>query len=160
MEKETYKALDGILECLKEANAEKYKSNTDTSTAEFKSVIQITFWLTANKIKFKQEDIYLMLSYLCHEENFITHEKHFVDSALYSHYAILLKGKIFIDNGGYIGQIKSENDGNIRMETLEKNQKISRRMMNWLTFFVAIGTLVAAWYYLEMLNKDVYHWWH
>ncbi len=73
-------------------------------------------------------------------------------------YTLTFDGLFFLNNGGYAGEMKRENAENIRVETLEKSQKANANRMTYLTIVIAVGTAIAAWYYLIEVGK-FYHWW-
>lgn len=69
---------------------------------------------------------------------------------------INLKGILHLKGNGYIGQFNRRHAESIRLEAVESSAKANRTFQTWLTFFVALGTLIAAWYYITELYK-FYH---
>ena len=70
-------------------------------------------------------------------------------------YFITFDCGLFHQQGGYAEQLRNQNSHDARMESLEDSAKANRQWMLWLTVLVALGTTVAASYYLlEILN----HW--
>jgi len=67
-------------------------------------------------------------------------------------YSIALEGKLFSDSGGY----KMEA---IRNSIVENSAKANKTLLTLLTFFVSVGTMIAATYYLTELYWK-YHWFH
>ena len=70
-----------------------------------------------------------------------------VDEPNFGYYSLTIEGKCFKIEDGYLGQFGRMNAENIRLANLERSTKANRCFLTWLTFFVALGTLVAAWYY-------------
>lgn len=69
-------------------------------------------------------------------------------------YRITMKGKLFIGNGGYSQQKINDSFEKHRILSLEKNQMSNDLRMFWVTVVLAIGTSIAALYYLhELLVK-------
>ncbi len=68
-------------------------------------------------------------------------------------YSISFKGKIFSKNGGYSELERTKNAENIRVGNVEKRQRAYESNMVRLTWILAIGTTVAAIYYLLEIIK-------
>ncbi len=71
-------------------------------------------------------------------------------------YKISFEGELFKEQGGYTQQKINNAYENIRLDNLEKNQKFHRKALTWLTFLVAVGTLVAGVFYLIEIGKHLY----
>lgn len=74
-------------------------------------------------------------------------------------YLITFEGEVFNEEGGYKQKYINENDENIRLETLERFQKVNAHRMTCLTIVLVVSALVAAIYYLTELYWQ-YHWFH
>lgn len=70
---------------------------------------------------------------------------------------ITFEGIMFLRRGGYSGQQIRRDAENIRVETLERNQRVNANRMIYLTIILAVGTSIAAWYYGIEICKS-YHW--
>ncbi len=73
-------------------------------------------------------------------------------------YKLSFEGKVFIQQGGYREQFKVNVAENIRLDNLEKRQKHFEWNQTLLLTLVAVGTLIAAVYYLMEIGVH-YHWW-
>ncbi len=74
-------------------------------------------------------------------------------------YSVTWEGRLFILDGGYIGEYDNRYAEKIRVDKIELSQKNFRYTQNVLLILVSVGTLVAAWYYLNEMNAHYYHWW-
>ena len=81
-------------------------------------------------------------------------------------FQISFEGDLLIKSGGYAKKYADDERENIRLTALESFQheyNVAQRKqattLNWLTFWVAVGTLIAAVYYLTELYWK-YHWFH
>jgi hypothetical protein len=68
-------------------------------------------------------------------------------------YLITFEGRIYLEQGGYTQQRIKENAENIRLNKIENNQRLHRVLITILTVVLAIGTSIAAVYYLHELSK-------
>jgi hypothetical protein len=69
----------------------------------------------------------------------------------YERWQIAFEGRVFIEQGGYTQQRANLNAEKIRMDKFDNAQKDFRRSQNMLLSLVALGTLIAAVYYLSQL---------
>ncbi|HXD92312.1 MAG TPA: hypothetical protein VNX01_03825 [Bacteroidia bacterium] len=83
----------------------------------------------------------------------------FIQDEANNSYSITWEGRLFILDGGYIGQYDNRYAEKIRVDKIELSQKNFRYTQNVLLILVSVGTLVAAWYYLNEMNAHYYHWW-
>ena len=67
------------------------------------------------------------------------------------------QGRIFILRGGYMEQDRKTNEDRQRINSLEETRKAQETTLVWLTGLIALGTLIAGWYYLTELC-EYYHW--
>jgi len=74
----------------------------------------------------------------------------------YHEYEITFDGYVKNLKDGYEGEIKDRNAENIRVGKLENRQKRYELNQTLLLTLVALGTLIAAWYYLIEIWKH-YH---
>jgi DNA-binding PadR family transcriptional regulator len=73
-------------------------------------------------------------------------------------YSATFEGRTLIDyEAGYRGRLDSQQEEKTRTDKLEKNQRANEKSMRRLTFWIVVGTLVAAAYYLNELCCS-YHW--
>ena len=73
-------------------------------------------------------------------------------------YSSTFEGAIFLEKNAYVGQEERHHAENIRVATLEKNQKTNANRMTYLTIVIAFGTLIAAAYYLiEIIDYFCHH---
>ena len=63
-------------------------------------------------------------------------------------YNITWEGQFFISEGGYIGRHQRETSEKRRLDAVEQQTRMTNKQMVTLTLFVAIGTSIAALYYL------------
>ena len=70
---------------------------------------------------------------------------------------ITMQGSFFIENGGYSQKSVDASSENTRLKNLETSRKIQSKVLNWLTCIIAVGTLIAAVYYLTELYWE-HHW--
>jgi hypothetical protein len=68
-------------------------------------------------------------------------------------YFITFDGKVHITSGGYEGDFTSKNKEKARISSLEKVQNKVQCQMVILTSIIALGTLIAAIYYLKEIFK-------
>jgi len=73
-------------------------------------------------------------------------------------YSITFEGKIFDQQKGYEQKMINQKAQNILVANLEKRQKRYELNQTLLLTLVAVGTLVAAFYYLIEIGKHL-HWW-
>lgn len=71
-------------------------------------------------------------------------------------YFITFEGKFFIQIGGYVKKAESNLAENGRLEKLESDQMAIQTNMQRLTFWIAIGAIVASAYYLYYLIIPIY----
>jgi len=69
------------------------------------------------------------------------------------YYIITLEGIIYHSYGGYIKTHRDKTYENNRLRTLERRQMSLHKTLNFLTAVIALGTLVAAWYYLKEIFR-------
>ena len=74
-------------------------------------------------------------------------------------YKITFEGLYFSKSGGYYQKSLNDTSENIRLKSLEVSRQSQGRALNWLTFWIALGTIIAAIYYLTELYWK-YHWFH
>jgi hypothetical protein len=72
-------------------------------------------------------------------------------------YCITFGGKLHYDSGGYYQRSLNDASENVRLKNLEIARQTQGKALNWLTFWIALGTLIAAIYYLTELYWK-YHW--
>jgi len=73
------------------------------------------------------------------------------------YYNITFEGYYFLQNGGYTGQLNRNHSEMSRVRVLEKRTAGMQSKMFWLTVLLAVGTSIAAWYYLTELWKYYHH---
>lgn len=75
-------------------------------------------------------------------------------------YNITFKGRLWFEAGGYQGERNRLNAENTRVNTVEKRQRAYESNMVLLTWILAIGTSIAALYYLLEIQKNHSDFWN
>jgi|GEM_PF-5665949 len=77
----------------------------------------------------------------------------------YPHYKITFEGETLLDlEGGYSGRLTSQNKEKVEVDKQRILQMRLQTKLNRLTFWIAIGTVIAAIYYLnELYLKGWFH---
>ncbi len=71
----------------------------------------------------------------------------FIEHTAWDTYGTTFKGELFHQEGGYQGRLDRQNSESIRVDTLEKRQKVYESNMVLLTWILAVSGFVAACYY-------------
>jgi len=136
--------LDAVLECL-------YKISGDNPDFN-----KIEIWLTENKKVVHTGEIQDCLLYL-HNERYIYCEymgdrtAGYIDSPN-AHYLINVNGKYLYETiGGFVKKTENENDEKALIKTIQIRQKEIAQLVWYATLAIAVGTLIAALYYLDQL---------
>jgi len=75
------------------------------------------------------------------------------DNIEYKYYKTTFKGELFIQDGGYIGKAKVLEHEKNQLEILQLSQIETQSKLVMLTCIIAIGTFIAALYYLLEIWK-------
>ena len=118
----------------------------------------ITYCLNEDGSKFENNELVMILNKL-QKDGYILHDKGTHPSTQKDRhlYYITFEGKVFYQQGGYGQQLINSASESIRAEIAEKTQKGNQLVLIWLTVILAVGALIAAWYYLTELWKFYCH---
>lgn len=97
---------------------------------------EIMIGLKARKVVVTDNELNLILNKLSKDE-FITIKQAFTNSPIvFILYSITFEGLVFYQQGGYAAQIRKDS-----------LQRKTQKILFWFTGIVAVGTLIAAFYY-------------
>ncbi|HEY5391966.1 MAG TPA: hypothetical protein VIJ57_07620 [Hanamia sp.] len=136
--------LDAVLKLLADGSNAKIKYSVPISVLSSNEIINFLKSDTTNPIELDDYELKLLLKKLLDDKYIETGIRENTEENVFT---IRFEGHSFILDGGYNGQYLSKNMQNIRLANLEKNQKVHRVALTVLTSLIAVGTLVAAWYY-------------
>ena len=115
----------------------------------------------STQIKSDDNEIGLILKKLDKDGYVITHAGDKFDintksTAYVNQFCITFDGKIFLKQGGYNLEDIRFREQNKRLEKLEIDQRENQRNMEKLTFWIAVGAIVASGYYIYYLIIPIY----
>lgn len=135
--------LDYIIECLNEASQKMHDDvkvhEGDGNRKDLKTSQEILQWLSKKELKINQQDLNLMLFHLANEKYILEDVKYYNYSPdNVPSFRILYSGKLFIENGGYIGKEKSDTD--------EKRDVKLKRILHYIYYSIATLGIIFAFF--------------
>lgn len=142
-----HEKLDMILRVLLR-NLPTYITQKEVEGKISKRILDDHMWLEIHLILNKLIEDGYCKKYLIPIVNINTNE-----SVNTEHFEITFKGKIFIQEGGYVGNFQRLESQKIQADEYRTHQMHLQTKLNRLTCWIAVGTVVAAIYYtIEILK--------
>ena len=142
---DNYKKLDNVLKVL---NGQIMLLSYDQIASKAKANLNLKDFTELRAILNKLIKDGYVEAVLIHHININTKEKISEDD-----YRITFEGKCFILEGGYEGHFQRLASESIRLDILAESQRVSDGNMVFLTRVIAVGTSIAAVYYLIEIVK-------
>ncbi len=145
----SFEKLDRVLSLLSETNDAQIGNNIEIAKLDLSEIINFLENDKKNPSIFTRHEMGLILAKLTKDEYvyFIPHINVLGLENNTDRWQISFEGDVFIKQGGYTKKFFEENQA----KTLASSQPILASRLNWLTFLIAVGTLVAAVYYIQQI---------
>jgi len=136
MNENPYQILDDILNC--------FNAKTATNTDELINKLK------ERNIEIKPTIVYPALVKLLKEEYVynLNGSKQSEIKNIHDAYVLSFSGLLLIEDGGYVKMIEDDVSENKKMKKIETDQYKYSRIVKNLTYWIAVGTLISAVYYL------------